>query len=403
MFNMRKRAYHAIWLLAIPYFLTVSCANETKQPDSKPSTSGIMTPTLPDSTRFNDTIDAQPTRLYILKNANGITAAFTNYGGRLVGLWVPDKQGKMTDVVVGLGSVREYTQPTDAYFGATIGRYGNRIAKGKFTLDGKQYTLFTNNGPNSLHGGKKGFSAVVWNAQQRNDSTLELSYVSKDGEEGYPGNLTVKVTYGLTANNELRMHYEATTDKPTLANLTNHAYFNLNGEGSGTINQHLLQINADQYTPVDSTLIPTGELAPVAGTPFDFTKPVTIGARLETQHQQLKYGGGYDHNFILRTPGDAAAKSQLKPMRHAATVKGDSSGIVMDVYTEEPGLQFYGGNFMSSKNTFKGGAKDDHRTAFCLETQHYPDSPNQPAFPSTVLRPREIYTTTSVYKFSVDR
>jgi aldose 1-epimerase len=289
--------------------------------------------------------------------------------------------------------VDDYVKSTERYYGATIGRYGNRIAKGQFTLDGKQYTLAKNNGANHLHGGTKGFQDVVWDARQLNDSTLELSYVSKDMEEGYPGNLNVKVIMGLTAANEVSFDYEATTDKKTVVNLTNHAFFNLNGEGSGTITDHILQVNAGRYTPVDSTLIPTGKLEPVEGTPFDFRKPTAIGARIDADNQQIKNGGGYDHNFVLSGTG----------MKHAATVTGNSSGIVMHVYTEEPGLQFYSGNFMKSENTFKGGKKDAYRTSFCLETQHFPDSPNQPSFPSTVLEPGKTYKTRSVYKFEVNR
>lgn len=350
---------------------------------------------LPDAKRFADTIDGKATALYVLKNSRGMTLPITNYGGRFVGLLVPDKEGGLRDVVVGFKGVEDFVQATEPYFGATIGRYGNRIAGAQFSLEGKQYKLFANNGPNTLHGGKKGFQYVVWDARPLNDSTLELTYLSKDGEEGFPGNLAVKVTYGLTAGNEVTMDYEATTDKPTVVNLTNHAFFNLNGEGSGTINNHLLQINANRYTPVDETLIPTGKLEPVAGTPFDFTKPTAIGARLDTvNNTQLKWGKGYDHNFVL-------ADQKSERLRHAATIVGDQSGIVMDIYTQEPGLQFYGGNFMQSKNTFKGGSRDDFRTAFCLETQHFPDSPNQPAFPSTVLRPGQTYKTRSVYKFSV--
>ena len=379
--------------------LVLSCSDSgtTASQEKNATGSGTTSQTktspaqLPDAAGFNSTVDGKKTALYVLKNSNGITAAITNYGGRLVSLLVPDKQGVLRDVVVGFNNVSGYQNATEPYFGATIGRYGNRIAKGKFTLEGKQYTLFTNNGPNTLHGGKKGFQAVVWDAAKQNDSTLVLTYVSKDGEEGFPGTLNVKVTYQLTSNNELKLNYEATTDKTTVVNLTNHAFFNLNGEGSGTINNHILQINADQYTPVDTTLIPTGKNAAVAGTPFDFTKATAIGTHVNDSNSQLKAGGGYDHNFVLRGTG----------MKHAATVTGDQSGIVMDVYTEEPGLQFYGGNFMQSKNNFKGGSKDDFRTAFCLETQHFPDSPNQPAFPSTVLKPGQNYKTTSVYKFSV--
>ena len=345
---------------------------------------------IPDAIGFRDTIDNKPTGLFTLKNGRGMIACVTNYGGRLVSLFVPDKEGKMRDVVVGFKTVKDYVNSTEPYFGATIGRYGNRIAKGKFLLDGKQYSLYTNNGPNTLHGGKKGFQAVVWDAKQPDDSTLELKYLSKDGEENFPGNLTIKLSYQLTNNNELKLNYEASTDKKTIVNLTNHAFFNLNGEGSGTINNHILQINADKYTPVDSTLIPTGKIEPVAGTLFDFTKPVKIGARVNDKNEQLNNGKGYDHNFVLRGRG----------MKQAATVIGDQSGIVMEVFTEEPGLQFYGGNFMQSKNTFKGGTKDDFRTAFCLETQHFPDSPNQPMFPSTVLNPGQVYKTRSTYKFS---
>lgn len=350
---------------------------------------------IPGKQNFQSTIDSMQTDMYVLKNKNGMTAVFTNYGGRLVSLFVPDKNGKMTDVVVGFDNIQDYVNATEPYFGATIGRYGNRIAKGKFTLDGKQYTLAINNPPNHLHGGKKGFHYIVWNATQLNDSTLELHYTSPDGEEGYPGNLDVKVIYALTADNGLTMDYEATTDKKTVINLTNHAFFNLNGEGSGTINDHLLLVNAENYTPIDSTLIPTGKIEPVAGTPFDFRQAVTIGSRLDTNaNDQLKYGKGYDHNFVL-----AVAPSQ--ELRHAATITGDKSGISMEIFTQEPGLQFYGGNFMQSMNTFKSGVKDDFRTAFCLETQHFPDSPNQPTFPGTVLNPGEVYKTKSIYKFSV--
>ena len=342
---------------------------------------------------FDTIINNKTVKLYVLKNA-GITAKFTNYGGRLVSLLVPNKQGKIIDVVVGLASVSEYEKSTEPYFGATIGRFGNRIANAKFKLEGKTYSLFKNNGPNTLHGGKMGFQYVVWDAQQPNDNTLVLKYLSKDGEEGFPGNLNVTVTYSLTDDRGLKMEYEATTDKTTLVNLTNHAFFNLNGEGSGSILKHCLQINADKYTPVDSTLIPTGKIESVKGTPFDFTKFAEIGARINTKNQQLTYGKGYDHNFVLNVnkPGE---------MILAATIDGDKTGILMDIYTQEPGLQFYSGNFMFGKNQFKNGSKDDPRTAFALETQHFPDAPNQPGFPSTVLKPGEVYKTSSVYKFSV--
>jgi len=373
--------------------LAVAACNQPEKKDAAAGTDTVSAAIQLDSTKFQKEIDGKKTNLYVLKNKNNMQAFFTNYGGRLVSLLVPDSAGKLVDVVVGFDSVEGFEKSTEPYFGATIGRYGNRIAKGKFKLDGKEYTLALNNGQNTLHGGKKGFQYVVWDAAQPDPQTLVLTYLSKDGEEGYPGNLNVKVTYSLTDDNELKMDYEATTDKKTLCNLTNHAFFNLNGEGSGTILDHKLQIFADQYTPVDTTLIPLGKNEAVKGTPFDFTQPETIGKRIEADNAQLKAGKGYDHNFVLNG-------TKVGSLNHAATVWGDKSGIVMDIYTQEPGLQFYSGNFMQGKNTFKGGAKDDFRTALALETQHFPDSPNQPSFPSTVLSPGQTYKTSSVYKFS---
>ncbi len=371
-----------------------NATNETTNNKTNMDTSKVISYSIPDKSNFQQIIDGKQTDLFILKNKNNMQAAITNYGGRLVSLLVSDMENKLVDVSVGYDSVLQYQTSTEPYFGATIGRYGNRIAKGKFTLDGKQYSSFTNNGPNTLHGGKKGFQYVVWDAKQIGDSILELSYLSKDMEEGYPGNLQVKVVYHLTDNNELKLHYEATTDKKTVINLTNHAFFNLNG--SGTINNHVLFINADNYTPVDSTLIPTGKIEPVANTAFDFRKPVAIGKNVDADDVQLKNGNGYDHNFVLN-------KNTSTGLNHAATITADKTNIVMEVYTQEPGLQFYGGNFMQSKNNMKGGGKDDFRTAFCLETQHFPDSPNQPSFPSTVLEPGKMYSTSSVYKFSVKK
>jgi aldose 1-epimerase len=345
---------------------------------------------LPAKKNFEKVIDGKKTDLYVLKNKYGMQAAITNYGGRLVSLLVPDSSGKLIDVVAGFDSVKGYQQSTEPYFGATIGRYGNRIAKGKFTLEGKTYTLFTNNGQNTLHGGKVGFQDVVWQAKQPDDTTLVLSYLSKDMESGFPGNLNVKVVYTLTGNKGLKISYEAHTDQTTIVNLTNHAFFNLNGAGSGSILAHQVQINADRYTPVDTTLIPTGKMESVTSTPFDFRKITSISTLISTNNQQLKNGKGFDHNYVLN-------KHQfLVPV---ASVKGDKSGIVMEVYTEEPGLQFYTGNFMQSKNRMKGGEKDDFRTAFAMETQHFPDSPNQPQFPSTVLKKGQTYQTTSLYKF----
>jgi aldose 1-epimerase len=363
---------------------------ESETDSAKSQTMGTL-----DAKKFQQTIDGKPTDLYVLKN-NDMQVAITNYGARIVSILVPDKNGKLTDVSVGFDNVDDYTKGGDTYFGAVVGRYGNRIAKGKFKLEGKEYTLATNNAPNHLHGGNKGFSRVVWDTQQPDDSTLILTYMSEDGEEGYPGTLDAQVTYTLTSNDELKIDYEATTDKTTVVNLTNHTYFNLNGEGSGTVNNHLMMINADKFTPVDSTLIPTGKLVPVANTPFDFRKPTPIGARInDTNDIQLKYGKGYDHNFVLNKKDNDLTK--------AAEVVGDESGIVMDVYTTQPAIQFYGGNFMNGSHKLKSGKTDDHRTAFCLETQHYPDSPNHPDFPSTTLEPGKVYKTTTVYAFSVKK
>jgi aldose 1-epimerase len=389
---MKLKSLASLGVLAVIGF--ASCQSGTKKSsstDSLKSDSSAVVKLIADS--FKKEIDGKQTALYSLKNKNGAEAIFTNYGGRLVSLLVPNKDGKLVDVVVGFKSIGDYEKSTEPYFGATIGRYGNRIAKGKFTLEGKTYSLFTNNGQNTLHGGKKGYQYVVWDATQPNSSTLVLHYLSKDGDENFPGNLDVTVTYSLTDNNELKMDYEAKTDKTTVVNLTNHAFFNLNGDGSGEILNHEVQIYADEYTPVDSTLIPTGKIEKVAGTPFDFTKTTTIGARINDKNEQLTFGKGYDHNYVLN-------KTKVMGMYHAATVKGDKSGIVMDIYTQEPGLQFYSGNFMQSKNTFKTGAKDDFRTAIAMETQHFPDSPNQPAFPSTVLKPGAVYKTSSIYKFT---
>ena len=390
-------------LTAIASISLWACNNASQQASSSDSTAPQLTAakevvsacvhTL-EKKSFEDTVDGKATSLYVLKNNNGACVAITNYGGRIVSIVVPDKDGKSTDVAVGFNNLQDYQGPADAYYGALVGRVGNRIGKGRFSLDGKVYALATNNGPNSLHGGKKGFNAVVWDAVQPNDSTLLLSYISKDGEEGYPGNLTVGVIYTLGADNAIKIDYEATTDKKTVVNLTNHTYFNLNGEGSGTILNHLVQIDADNYTPVDATLIPTGKVEPVAGTPFDFTKPTAIGLRIDTVNNiQLKNGGGYDHNFVLKIAGPT--------LHQAAEVTGDKSGIVMNVLTTEPGMQFYIGNFMTGKNSFKSGAKNDYRSAFCMETQHFPDAPNQKNFPSIVLGPGNKYTSTTVYKFGV--
>ena len=389
--------------LVVAAGLIASCGNGSNTPAATTGTDSVAksydaSAVLPDSNLFKSTVDGKATALYVLKNKNNAQAAITNYGARVVSLLVPDKKGALTDVIDGYDSVGKYVNQKETYFGAIVGRYGNRIAKGKFKVGGKEYTLAINNAPNSLHGGKKGFGAVIWDARKLSDSSVELSYLSKDGEEGYPGNLQVKVVYTLTgdSSNTLKIDYEATTDKATVLNLTNHSYFNLNGQGSGTINNHLLQLNADTYTPVDSTLIPTGKIEPVAGTPFDFRQPVAIGSRIDSPHIQLKYGKGYDHNFVLN-PNKGSG------LNLAATVLGDQTGIFMEVYTLEPGIQFYGGNFMTGANPLKGGKKDDYRTAFCLETQHYPNSPNEPSFPTTELKPGKVYKTSTAYTFSVKK
>jgi aldose 1-epimerase len=380
-------------LLAFAACQNNSAMNNTSDSTTTKTDSSSNMQTIPSVKNFQSTIDGKQTNLFFLKNGN-MQVAITNYGARVVSIVVPDKNGNATDVNVGYDNIDDYTKGGDTYFGAIVGRYGNRIAKGKFKLDGNEYTLATNNGANSLHGGNKGFSREVWDAQQQNDSTLQLTYVSKDGEEGYPGTLTSKITYTVLSNNKLKIDYEASTDKSTVLNLTNHCYFNLNGQGSGTILDHDVMINADTYTPVDSTLIPTGKIETVKGTPFDFTTAKTIGERVnDTTNQQLKFGHGYDHNFVLNTKGNITQK--------AAEVTGEQSGIVMDVYTLQPGLQFYTGNFMNGSHTLKQGKKDDYRTAFCMETQHYPDSPNQPNFPSTELKPGEKYQSTTIYAFSV--
>jgi aldose 1-epimerase len=343
---------------------------------------------------FGKTADGTAVDLFTLTNANGAQASIMNYGGIVVSLKMPDRSGKLADIVLGFDSLDGYLQK-EPYFGALIGRYGNRIAKGRFTLDGVEYKLAQNNGENALHGGIRGFDKRVWDAREVQDAGgggVELKYVSKDGEEGYPGNLTATVVYTLTGGNELKIDYTATTDKDTVVNLTNHSYFNLAGQGEGDILQQVVTIYADQFTPVDAGLIPTGELRRVRGTPFDFTAPAAIGARINQDDQQLKFGGGYDHNWVLR-----GARGSMKP---AAEVFEPGTGRVMQVLTTEPGLQFYTGNFLDGTIRGKQGKVYNRRYAFCMETQHFPDSPNKPEFPSTVLKPGMTYHTQTVYKFS---
>lgn len=373
--------------------LFISSCNTPEQQKSllnKKSVAGI------DAILFDTIIVNKKIGLITLQNDQGSVAQFTNYGGRWVSFYTSDENGKITDVIVGPGSIKGFLECKEKYFGATIGRYGNRIAKGKFKIDGKEYSIPTNNNGNMLHGGEIGFNDVIWDFESLGDSAVIFTYESPDGEQGFPGNLSAKVTYTLTNDNSISMEYEATTDKKTVVNLTNHAFFNLNGNGNGTINNHILQVQADQYTPVDATLIPTGKIESVSDTPFDFRQPKTIGERLELNHDQLKKGEGYDHNFVLN-------RKTSTEMESIALVKGDISGITMEIITIEPGLQFYGGNFMKSINVLKSGVKDDFRTAFCLETQHFPDSPNQPNFPSTLLAPGNVYKTKSIYKFGIKK
>lgn len=344
---------------------------------------------------FGSTKDGQKVELYTLRNAKGMEAKITNYGGIIVSLTAPDKAGHYADVVLGFDKLSDYEE-RNPFFGCITGRYANRIAKGRFTLNGQEYKLFVNNGPNSLHGGKVGFDKKIWDASRISTSDgvgLELKFTSPDGDEGYPGNLKCKVTYVLTNNNALEITYSATTDKPTVVNLTNHSYFNLAGEGSGTITGHELTINADYYTPTDKDLIPNGEIASVRGTPLDFTTPHKIGSRIDQDFPALKQALGYDQNFIL---------SGGSGLKNAVRVKDPKSGRVMEVLTTEPAVQFYSANHMSKLAGGKNGHTYNFRHAYCFETQHYPDSPNHPSFPTTVLNPGDTYQHKCIYRFSAE-
>ncbi len=345
-----------------------------------------------DKTPFGTTKDGQAVDRYTLVNANGVVAKVITYGATLTELLVPDRDGKMADVVLGFKTLADYERD-EPYLGATIGRVGNRIAKGKFKLDGREYTLAANNGPNHLHGGLRGFDKRVWKAQvvpAAAGAAVRFTYVSADMEEGYPGTLTATVVYTLTNANEVRLDYTATTDKPTIVNLTNHSYFNLAGEGQGTILDHELTIMADRFTPVDDTLIPTGDIASVRGTVMDFNRPTAIGARIAQVPGAAP--GGYDHNYVLSHGGGVLAMS--------ATVRDPKSGRAMDVLTSEPGVQFYTGNFLDGTLVGKSGAAYKQHYGFCLETQHFPDSINHPNFPPVLLRPGHTYKSTTVYRFS---
>ncbi len=336
--------------------------------------------------------------LYTLTSTNGMVVKISNYGGIIQSIWAPDSFGRLADVVLGFPNLQGYLSKNNPYFGAIIGRYANRIAKGTFTLDGVTYHLPINNGPNSLHGGIRGFDKRVWAASEIHSGTsvgLQLSRVSPNGEEGYPGTLAVTVTYTLAADNSITIHYLATTDKPTIINLTNHSYFNLAGEDTTSIYDQLLQLNADHYTPVDKTLIPTGQIAPVAGTPFDFTKPTPIGKNVNVGVQQILYGMGIDHNFVLNRPSPTDRSLILAAIAH-----DPGSGRTLLCYTTEPGVQVYTSNFLTGSFTGTSGHAYRQGAAFTLETQHYPDSPNHPNFPSTVLRPGQTFDSTTIFKFT---
>jgi aldose 1-epimerase len=389
-----RRGLAWIGLAAIALLNQIGC---TSMPASSPGAPAVTREV--HRVPFGTTADGKPVELFTLTNARGVEVRLTNYGGIITSLKTPDRSGRFDDIVLGYDSLNGYLH-NSPYFGAIVGRYGNRIAKGRFTLDGTTYRLAVNNGPNSLHGGIRGFDKVVWTAEPFRSNGIEgvvLEYTSADGEEGYPGTLRARVTYTLTDDNRLIVDYQATSDKPTPVNLTQHSYWNLAGDGSRDILAHVLTINADSMTPVDTTLIPTGEISTVAGTPFDFRTPMPIGARIDQrQNTQIRYGGGYDHNFVLNR-GGAAVDSLV----HAAHVAEPSTGRTLDIFTTEPGIQFYSGNFLDGTITGKAGHIYKYRYGLALETQHYPDSPNHPNFPSTILRPGQQYRSRTVFAFGV--
>ena len=376
------------FLLLSLVIMISSCTNKQKEANVVETTkSGLV------KSDFQTVIDGDSTNLYVLNNSNGVEVAITNYGGRIVSVMVPDKDGVFKDLVLGFDNIDDYTA-TDNNFGATIGRYGNRIAHGKINIDGVEYELPQNNFGHSLHGGPEGFDKKVFIATQPDNKSLILTYLSEDGEAGYPGNLDVKVTMTLTDNNAIDIRYEALTDKKTVVNLTNHSYFNLSGDANNNVLDNILMINADSFTPVDDTFMTTGEILTVEGTPMDFRTPTSIGERIDNyEYDQLKFGDGYDHNWVLNTKGDI---SQV-----AASVYSPASGIQLEVYTDEPGVQVYTGNFLAGTDTGKYGAVYGKRNAICLETQKYPDTPNKPDWPSAFLMPGDTYTSRCIYKFNV--
>jgi aldose 1-epimerase len=382
-----KKFYQIVLLLVV--ITVVACTNNKQETNTELATlSGIK------RSDFQSSLNGDSIDLFVLSNANGVEVSITNYGGRIVSVMVPDRDGNMKDVVLGYDNIDDY-RATDNNFGATIGRYGNRIAHGKITVEGVEYQLPQNNFGHTLHGGPEGFDKKVFKANQIDNQTLELTYLSEDGEAGFPGNLSVKVTMILTNDNAIDIQYEAETDKETIVNLTNHSYFNLSGDANKTILNDVLTINADQFTPVDDTFMTTGEILTVEGTPMDFRNSNVIGERIDNyEYEQLKFGDGYDHNWVLNTGGDI---SQL-----ATSVYSQETGILLEVYTTEPGLQVYTGNFLDGTNVGKYGAVYNKRNAICLETQKYPDSPNKSNWPSPYLKPGETYTSRCIYKFSVE-
>ena len=371
-----------VW--AVAALLMAACTPKAE----KTTDSGLL------QSNFQMEVDGKKTDLYTLRNKNNMEVCVTNFGGRIVSVMVPDRDGQMRDVVLGFDSIQDYvSKPSD--FGASIGRYANRINQGRFTLDGTEYQLPQNNYGHCLHGGPQGFQYRVFDAVQPNPQELELTYMAEDGEEGFPGNITCKVLMKLTDDNAIDIRYEAETDKPTIVNMTNHSYFNLDGDAARN-EAHLLTIDADYYTPVDSTFMTTGEIAPVEGTPMDFRTPTPVGARInDYDFVQLKNGNGYDHNWVLNTKGDITRK--------CATLESPLTGIVLDVYTNEPGIQVYAGNFLDGSLTGKKGITYNQRASVCLETQKYPDTPNKPEWPSAVLRPGEKYMSQCIFKFSVNK
>ncbi len=391
---MKNRTWIAVFAAAL--FVSWSDAGTTNTYASEQSQKKKEKKVVTDIKKepFGKTSDGKPVDLYTLTNANGMKVRIMTYGGIIVSLETPDRKGQLADITLGYETLADYIKDTP-YFGALVGRYGNRIAKGKFTLDGTEYQLAVNNDENHLHGGLKGFDKVVWDTEKvagAGFTGLKMSYLSKDGEENYPGNLQCMVVYKLTDENELKIEYEAVTDKATPLNLTNHAYFNLAGQGNGDILKHEIMLKADRFTPVSKTLIPIGELRSVKGTPFDFTKSTAIGARIAADNEQIRFGNGYDHNFVLNNQDGTLALGGV--------VYEKTSGRVMEFYTTQPGVQFYTGNFLDGHLIGKGGKPYKFRYGFCLETQHYPDSPNQPNFPSAILKPGEKYEHVTVYKFS---